>query len=103
MRDSIPDGGKPVAERTWGQNELNKQLKSKESNPDTEILGTEVGGADAMRFTGMPCLTSWHSLPCTASAYRYLAFFCNSQQASHISRLLIQDTPIDGARCTLAL
>lgn len=52
VRDSIPDGGKPVADREWGQNQLNQQLKSKESNPDTEILGTEVGGADAMRFTG---------------------------------------------------
>ena len=52
VRDSIPDGGKPVAERTWGQNELNKELKSEAFNPDTKILGTEVGGADAMRFTG---------------------------------------------------
>ena len=57
MRDSVPDGGKPVAERTWGQTELNKQLKSEESNPDTKILGTEVRGADAMRFTGVPCFT----------------------------------------------
>ena len=75
VRDSIPDGGKPVSERNWGQNVLNAELKSKGWNRDTvssgvlhpllrllpigrathlphslqDIFGTQVGFADAMR------------------------------------------------------
>ena len=53
MRDTNPDGNpEPVAERQWGQDVLNEELKSDRLNPDKEILGTEIGIADAMRFTG---------------------------------------------------
>lgn len=34
------------------QSEADQFFKSKEANPDTEIFGTEVGVADAMRFKG---------------------------------------------------
>ena len=53
MRDTIPDGNpEPVADRQWGQDVLNEELKSDRLNPDKKLLGTEVGIADAMRFTG---------------------------------------------------
>ena len=40
MRDEIPDGGKPVAERDIDSAGI---LRSKEFNRDTELLGTEIG------------------------------------------------------------
>ncbi|KAK9818461.1 hypothetical protein WJX74_005135 [Apatococcus lobatus] len=49
VRDTIPDGSKPVAERDTESGGL---LRSKEFNRDTEVFGTEVGVADAMRFMG---------------------------------------------------
>ena len=53
MRDTNPDGNpEPVAERQWGQDVLNEELKSDRLNPDKQLLGTEIGIADAMRFTG---------------------------------------------------
>jgi hypothetical protein len=49
VRDSIPDGGKPVSERNWGQEELNPALKADEA---LKPLGSDISAADAMRFAG---------------------------------------------------
>ncbi|KAK9867394.1 hypothetical protein WJX84_011296 [Apatococcus fuscideae] len=49
VRDTIPDGARPVSERDTESGQL---LRSKEFNRDTEVFGTEIGVADAMRFMG---------------------------------------------------
>merc|ERR1712130_140787 len=49
VRDSIPDRGKPVSERNWGQEELNPALKADEA---LKPLGSDISAADAMRFAG---------------------------------------------------
>ncbi|KAK9789762.1 hypothetical protein WJX73_003870 [Symbiochloris irregularis] len=52
VRDGIPDGGKPVSDRNWGQETLNPELKSDQWNPEKKILGTKVGIVDSLRFAG---------------------------------------------------
>lgn len=52
LRQTIPDQGIPVSERTLGQPGLNRKLKSEEWNPDRKVLGTAIGIADSMRFHG---------------------------------------------------
>ena len=47
MRDTIPDGGKPVAERNWGQEDLNPQLR--DNSPEWTPPGSDISAADAMR------------------------------------------------------
>jgi hypothetical protein len=49
VRDSIPDGGKPVDQRNWGQEELNPALKADQK---LKPPGSDVSAADAMRFAG---------------------------------------------------
>lgn len=61
------------------QSEADQFLKSKTANPDTEVLGTEVGVADAMRFKGAGESTSGRvpmSFQCTFSQHTRLA--CSS-------------------------
>ena len=49
----FPEGSDSGAQNFGrSQGEADDFLKSKTANPDTEILGTEVGVADAMRFKG---------------------------------------------------
>lgn len=47
VRDSIPDGGKPVDQRNWGQEELNPKLKD---SPDLKPFDSDISAADAMRY-----------------------------------------------------
>merc|ERR1712130_902813 len=49
MGDTIPDGGKPVNQRNWGQEQLNPALKE---DQDFKPLGSDISAADAMRFAG---------------------------------------------------
>ena len=46
VRDSVPDGGKPVDQRNWGQEELNPALKN---SPDLKPFDSDISAADAMR------------------------------------------------------
>lgn len=47
VRGGVPDGGKPVDERNWGQEELNPALKN---SPDLKPLDSDISAADAMRY-----------------------------------------------------
>jgi hypothetical protein len=49
VRDTIPEGGKPVNQRNWGQEQLNPALKE---DQDFKPLGSDISAADAMRFAG---------------------------------------------------
>jgi hypothetical protein len=50
VRDTIPDGGKPVSERNWGQEDLNPELR--DNTPEWKPPGSDISAADAMRFAG---------------------------------------------------
>ncbi|KAL3141333.1 hypothetical protein ABBQ32_004917 [Trebouxia sp. C0010 RCD-2024] len=53
VRSVFPEGSDSGAQNFGAsQGEADDFLKSKEANRDTEIFGTEVGVADAMRFKG---------------------------------------------------
>lgn len=53
VRSTFPEGSDSGAQNFGpSQGEADDFLKSKTANQDTEILGTEVGVADAMRFKG---------------------------------------------------
>ena len=56
----------PVAERQWGQDVLNEELKSDRLNPDKAILGTEVGIAGIQQTATEP--VSLHLSSCPAGA-----------------------------------
>lgn len=49
VRDTIPDQGKPVEQRNWGQEELNPALKNDQL---LKPPGSDISAADAMRFAG---------------------------------------------------
>jgi hypothetical protein len=46
VRDTIPDGGKPVDQRNWGQEALNPELKNDQA---LKPPGSDISAADAMR------------------------------------------------------
>lgn len=52
MRGGIPDGGKPVDERNWGQEKLNPELKAESSDPNKRFMGSDFSASDTMRFAG---------------------------------------------------
>lgn len=53
VRSVFPEGSDSGAQNFGAsQGEADDFLKSKKANQDTEIFGTEVGVADAMRFKG---------------------------------------------------
>ena len=53
VRSNFPEGSDSGAQNFGPkQGEADDFLKSKTANPDTEVFGTEVGLADAMRFKG---------------------------------------------------
>ena len=53
VRSVFPEGSDSGAQNFGAsQGEADDFLKSKTANQDTEILGTEIGVADAMRFKG---------------------------------------------------
>ena len=49
VRDTIPDGGKPVDQRNWGQEDLNPDLKNDQL---LKPFDSDISAADAMRFAG---------------------------------------------------
>ncbi|KAK9861195.1 hypothetical protein WJX84_009569 [Apatococcus fuscideae] len=52
VRDGIPDGGKPVDQRNWGQEKLNPEIKSESSDPSSRFMGSDFSASDTMRFAG---------------------------------------------------
>ena len=53
VRSVFPEGSDSGAQNFGAsQGEADDFLKSKAANQDTEVFGTEVGVADAMRFKG---------------------------------------------------
>lgn len=46
VRDTIPDGGKPVDQRNWGQDDLNPDLKNDQL---LKPFDSDISAADAMR------------------------------------------------------
>ena len=75
VRGKPSDGGKDVVNRTLGQEQLDPELRSEQWNQDKKVLGTEVGAADAMRFTGAipevcPCSLQLLALqPCPVASH----------------------------------
>ena len=49
MRGGIPDQGKPVDERNWGQEKLNPALKAESSDPNKRFMGSDFSASDTMR------------------------------------------------------
>lgn len=66
VRSVFPDNSDSGAQNFGPkQSEADEFFKSKTANPDTEVLGTEVGIADAMRFKGAGTLPTQSSQnPC---------------------------------------
>lgn len=49
VRGGIPDGGKPVDERNWGQNDLNPKIKAESSDPSMRVPGTDFSASETFR------------------------------------------------------
>lgn len=49
VRSGIPDGGPPVDERNWGQNDLNPKIKAESSDPSKRFLGSDFSASETFR------------------------------------------------------
>ena len=56
VRSGIPDGGPPVSERNWGQEQLNPKMKAESSDDSKKVPGSEFSATEVFRcVTALTC------------------------------------------------